>query len=283
MKILFALCLYALTNSAIAQVYSFTPKYLCTSFGDRHDKTLFFNDVDTGFNNLVIIDLDKKTITAPSYPLERMEEMAIDEVTYDARANTYWIKTRRNKAKDHDKHFFKLKMNEHAGYESDPGYLQEITNVYHSSDSLFVTITNHPEALFFHANCLFEKSNTTLSSDSVTRQRQMDEVFDDKFKVADNFFDMHDGYITWTKGKGKNAQTIRFNIIEVTYSKDANRSALSVECYIPGNEDETYLVVYDYTFSRFDPTIPPNIKLQQFFVLLAKFKNQVQVEEYVFK
>ncbi|MEI9955962.1 MAG: hypothetical protein WDM90_06560 [Ferruginibacter sp.] len=242
--------------AASAQVYRYTPRYVCPIIY-IHGKTSVksFDRIDSCTSGTYIIDLDKKYISDPRY---YGDSTPITSITREYGKIT--MKVKRTKGIE-DSHQFVLRLNNADSII----YLQDVETWAGSSrDTSFTTYTNFPFTLSFLEPCWYaKKTGSTYSGD-------LDRFYNSETPFADNTFEMFEGYVTWTEGKGNNAIIHHLYIDDAKAIKDKYDDGIAIYCH--ENDTERYELYYMTT----DRIYTKGQYGKKRFILLKKFTGETE-------
>jgi hypothetical protein len=187
-----AICLGLLATIANAQVYTINPIYTVKTV-DVDRSTLSIASIDSFSRESFIVDLDKMTFTNPVTILSSPEVIGIKKVT---RLDNNLIQLKLKKDNRYSPELYYLQLDA-AG---NPLYIQ-------NADVIFTTYTTTASALILRKKCTRIKKVEVPYTEGEnppddSSQKAMTAA---KYIEGYNAWELKNGVVIWTEGKGKNA------------------------------------------------------------------------------
>lgn len=239
--------LFTLSFICTAQVYTYKPKYFVQIIYSSDLKSSpYFEKVAERPNAVVVIDLDKKTISVPGNVFPEPMLKDIEEIIPNKDDNSIMLKMKASRDVGQVWSFFKLKLDS----EGKPSYLlltERLTGKRFARDTFFNLFTNDLTTLFFVMKCSSGKRYTVTKGDKAAMEAEHKAFLAAEFKEEEHTVEMRDGYVYWKEGPGKKAVRHMLTVSGVEKLNVSGGEGVKILCSEPGGNDYEFYYSYAST------------------------------------
>ena len=233
-KLLVSISFLLLAITTNAQVYTIKPIYEITTIENKKRISLY--SIDSFSTGNFVVDLDKMILSNPGSPSSRAEIIPIIKFT---RLDNNLLKFKLKKKYPSSPDTYYLQLDE----ADKPLYILIDQNT-------FTTYTTIASAVTLRFLCSrFYKVEVPYTNGAPAPMRELKEIVAKTWMAdGDNIFELKNGIVTWTEGKGKNGMVHKFVISSSKVSTERGHYFIQLE----GNDEAGNLcaIVFYESFSE---------------------------------